>query len=807
VTQTARAVVVGGGIAGCSVLYHLARLGWKDLVLVEKGDLASGSTWHAAGLCTQYNGAINVMRLLRKSIEFYPQLEKETGQNVGFHQTGSLRLATSEVRMDEFRAVSGKAAALGVPFEIVSPQRVQELCPLIAADGILGAAYLPTDGHVDPAGLTQALAMGARARGAQILLRTCVTMIQQRSKGWRVVTDQGVIDAPVVINAAGMWAPEVGAMAGAALPIVPMEHQYVVTGEIPQLRSLPRELPVIRDVDASYYVRAEAGGLIVGPFEAGGKHWAVDGVPSGFESKLLEPDLQRIEEILTQAAARFPALADVGIRRVVNGPDGYTPDGRCLAGELLGFPNFFVLAGFSIFGIVFGSQAGRYIAEWIAEGQPSNNIWEMDVTRFGDYAAQKTYLLPKTLETMAREYAPDFPDEERPAGRPCRVDPLYDRLRERGAVFGARSGWERPVHFSHTAARYEHATSFREPEWFNEVASECLAVRSKVGILDQSSFAKYEVSGPGAFAFLDGLSANRVPAGIGGIAISPMLTQRGGIQCDLTIAQIAEGVYYVVGAAATETHDLAWLLKHVPDDRSVVVRNVTADYGVLTVAGPRSRAVLQQLSASDLSTDAFPYLTAQWIQIAGRAVRAMRVSYTGELGWELHIPADSLVQAYEAIIEVGEEFGIVDFGYRALDSLRLEKGYRLWGPDTTPDYTPLEAGLAMFVRFSKDFIGRSALLRQAESGISQSLTCIDVTCPKGWLHGGEAVLDTTGGVVGYTTSAGYGHSVSKNLGLVYLPLELSAEGTRLQVQVIGERYDATTVRTPAFDPDNRRYRE
>ncbi len=802
-----RAVIVGGGVAGCSVAYHLAKLGWRDVVLLEKGELASGSTWHAAGLCTQYNGTINVMRLLRKSVELYPTLKEETGQSVGFHQTGSLRLATNATRLDEFRSISGKAAALGVPFEIVSPERVREMCPLISTDGVLGAAYLPTDGHVDPSSLTQALAAGARALGAEIKTRTEVRGARFTPQGWEVTTDQGEISADVVVNAAGMWAPQIAAMTGVTLPMVPMEHQYIVTDEVPGLRALPREMPVVRDVEASYYVRAEGGSLLVGPFESGGRHWALDGIPEGFESKLLAPDLERLEGILELAAERFPALADAGIRSVVNGPDGYTPDGRCLAGEVDGQPGHFVLAGFSIFGIVFGAQAGRYLAEWIAHGQPSNNIWEMDVARFGDYAAQRSYLLPKTQETMAREYAPDFPEEERPAGRPVRVDPIHQRLQERGAVFGFRNGWERPVHFSSAADRHEHSETFRTPVWFGDVAAECRAVRSAVGILDQSSFAKYEVSGAGASAYLDRLTCNRVPVGDGRIAICPMLTPAGGLQCDLTVARISADRFYVVGAAATDTHDLAWLRKHDPGDGTVEVRRVTDEYAVLSVAGPRARALLGRLTGADLSSAAFPYMSTKLIELAGVGVRALRVSYTGELAWELHLPMADLPTVYGCLLEAGQDLGVVDFGYRALESLRLEKGYWLWGPDITPDYTPLEAGLDMFVRSDKDFIGRPALMAQREAGITQRLTCITVDCPDGWLHGGEAVREPGGPVLGYLTSGGFGHTVGLNIGLAYLPLQMAGPGTDLQVQVLGDPCPAVTVAAPLFDPGNRRYRD
>ncbi len=804
----ARVVIVGGGIGGCSLAYHLAKLGLSEVILLEKGELTSGSTWHAAGLCTQFNASLNLTKLLMHSLELYRSLEAETGQAVGLHEVGSIRLASTRDRMDEFRRAQGRARVAGLPFELIGPEEIHELAPLLSLDDVLGAAYLPTDGHVDPAGVTNAMAKGATALGARIERRTRVTGLSPTTDGgWEVQTDRGgTITCEILVNAAGMWATEVGRMAGTPLPIVPLEHEFLVTDRIEAVAGLPREIPVVRDPDRSFYVRAEGDGLIVGPFEPEPRAWAVDGIPSDFEERLLEPDLERLGGVLALATDRVPALAEAGIKSVVNGPDGYTPDGRCLMGWVPGVRNLFVLAGFSIFGIVFGGGAGRYAAEWIVDGQPSDDMWDVDVRRFGPYASAPPYLVAKALDVYAREYAIHFPDEEHAAGRPLKTDPLYDRLDARGAVFGFRFGWERPLWFAPPGIEPRDVPTFRRPSWFEHVGRECRAVRERVGVLDQTSFAKYEVRGPGASALLDRLCANALPDRDGQIVVTQMLTERGGIECDLTVTRLAPDRYYVVGAAATETHDLAWIERHLPDDRSVTLENVTARTGVLTIAGPRSRELLQVLTSEELSNEAFPYMTARTLWLGSAPVLAMRLSYVGELGWELHHPIEYLRHLYERLAEAGEGVGLVDFGYRALDSMRLEKGYRLWGADISPDHTPLEAGLERFVRLDKgDFIGREALLRQREEGIQRTLTCLTIEVDDAIPYGTEPILaeDT---VVGYVAAAGYGHVVDAAIALGYLPVEQASPGTALSVEILGERRPARVVTAPLFDPENARLR-
>ena len=806
--ERARVVVIGGGVAGCSLAYHLSKLGWNDVVLLEKGELTGGSTWHAAGLCTQFNASLHLSRLLMRSLDLYRGLEAETGQPVDFHEVGSIRLASRPERMDEYRRARSKARVLGLPLEVIGPEEIVERCPLVNVDGLLGGAWIPTDGHIDPSGVTNALAAGAHARGVEISRHTQVTGLRPRPDGsWYVETNAGALECEIVVDAAGMWAPRIAEMAGTSLPIVPLEHEFVVTGPIPGLAELPQEIPVIRDPEASFYVRAEGEGLIVGPFEPGTVAWAVDGVPWEFESRLLEPDIDRIQEILLLAAHRFPAFADAGIGRVVNGPDGYTPDGRFLMGWAPGVRNLFVLAGFSIFGIVLSGGAGGYAAEWIVDGQPSDDMWEVDVRRFGPWAARRPFLVERALDVYAHEYAIHYPNEERPAGRPLQTDPLHERLEARGAVFGFRFGWERPLWFAPEGVEPRDELTFRRPNWLEHVAAECRAVRERVGVLDQTSFAKYEVRGPGAAAFLDRLCANALPSEDGRIVVTQMLTERGGIECDLTLTRLAPDRYFLVSAAAMHTHDLDWLQRHRSPEDDAAIEDVTAATGVLTIAGPRSRELLAALCDADLSNASFPWMRAREVRLGDLPVNAMRISYEGELGWELHHPIEHLLPLYDRLLEAGEPLGLVDFGYRALDSLRMEKAYRLWGVDISPDRTPFEAGLERFVRLDKgEFIGRQALIRRREEGIRERLACLVVEADDAIAYGGEAISTPDGRVVGYVSACERGHVVGATIALAYLPVDLTVPGTVLDVDVLGDRCPAKVVEAPLYDPRNERLR-
>jgi dimethylglycine dehydrogenase len=801
-TEEAKVAVIGGGVAGCSVLYHLTKLGWTDVVLLEQDELTSGSTWHSAGLCTQFNPSYNLMALLRYSLELYESLEAETGQAVDLHRCGSVRLATTPDRLDEFRHRRAMGELVGVPIELVTPDRIRELHPLIDLKGVLGAAYLPTDGHVDPTSLTSAYVQGAAARGGRILRHRPITAVEHTTGGWLLETPQGRVRAGIVVNAAGQWARHVARMVGADLPIVPLEHQYVVTGALAELRDLDAELPVLRDPEGSFYVRQEGPGLLVGPFERKPRPWGVDGVPPGFHGRLLPADVERIADVLIAAGERIPAFVGAGIKSVVNGPDGYTPDGRCLMGPIPHLDGFHVLAGFSIFGVVFSGGAGRYAAEWIVDGQPSVDMWELDVRRFGEYARSTSYVVSRACDVYEREYAIHYPEEERPAGRPLKTSPLYDRLLARGAVYGARFGWERPLWFARNGDARD-VYSFRRGSWHDAVGEECRAVRAGVGVLDQTSFAKYELSGAGAEQLLDRLCANALPS-VGRIALTQMCRPSGGIECDVTVTRLAEDRFYVISAAATDLHDYAWIEAHLPRDGSVKLENVGSGYGVLTVAGPRSRELLQQLTDADLSREAFPFFHAKELELGMANVLALRLSYVGELGYELHHRLELQRALYEHLREAGESYGLADFGYRALDSMRLEKAYRLWGADMSTDYTPLEAGLERFVRFDKgDFIGRDALLRQRDEGVTQRLVCLAVDTPDADAHGYEPVV-ADGASIGYVASGGYGHVVEQSIALAYLPIEHAEPGTPLAVELLGECRPATVVREPLYDPANER---
>ncbi|MEZ5100211.1 MAG: FAD-dependent oxidoreductase [Thermoleophilia bacterium] len=799
-----KVLIVGGGIGGVSTLYHLTRLGWTDVTLVEQHELTSGSTWHAAGLCTQFNQSFNLMLLLKYSVELYQRLEAETGQAVDYHRCGSVRIATTQDRLHQFDHAMGIAANVGVPIELISPERAIELFPFASPEGILAAAYLPTDGHVDPTSLTNALAKGATDAGATILRHTRVTGIERRDGFWHVETTSGEIRAEILQIAAGQWAREVGRLAGVDLPIIPMQHHYVVTEPIAEVEALPVELPVFRDPDNSFYCRQEQGGLLVGPFERDPLTWALDGIPEGFHGRLLPADLERIAACLEAAGERIPLFGQAGIKSAINGPDGYTPDGKVLMGPIPGFRNLHVLAGFSIFGIVFGGGAGRYAAEWIVHGQPSDNMWELDVRRLGEYARATPYIVKRASEVFEDEYKIHFPEEERPAGRPLKTDPLYDRLLAKGAVMGSRFGWERPLWFAKDQPARD-VYGFGRGNWFDAVGEECRAVRSAVGVLDQTSFAKFEVSGPGAEALLDRLCANRLPQAVARMALTQMCTARGGIETDVTVTRLADDRFYVISAAATETHDLAWIQWHAPDDGSVRVESVTARLGVLTIAGPSSRALIQRLTDADLSNEAFPFFTSQEITVGMAPVRAMRVSYVGELGWELHHPIEYSRHLYDLLFAHGDDLGLVDFGYRALDAMRLEKAYRLWGADMSADYTPFEAGLGRFVKLDKgDFVGRDALVRQQDAGgPSIHLSCLVVDHAGVDAHAYEPIRQGED-VVSYVMAGGYGHTVEKSIALAYLPTAQATPGTELTIEILGERRPAVVVEQPILDPQGER---
>ena len=801
----ARVVVIGGGIVGVSVLYHLTKLGWRDVVLVERDELTAGSTWHAAGLLPLFNMSYSVGQIHKYSVDLYQKLEAETGQAVGFHKTGNLRLATNQARMDEYHKYCGTANTIGVPFELITPKEIKELWPLCETDGLVGALFHPQDGHVAPVDVTQALAKGARDGGGEINRQTEVVAIEQKPNGeWLVKTNQGDITAEVVVSATGNYARQTAAMVGLDIPVIPVEHQYLVTDVIPELverqqAGLP-ELAVLRESDASYYMREERQGLILGPYEKGAPAWAVDGVPEGFGQELLPPDVDRLEPHIEAAIKRVPIFGAAGIKDCVNGPIAYTPDGNPLVGPAWGLRNFFLAEGFS-FGITAAGGAGKYLSEWIVEGYSSLDMLDIDPRRFGGYAT-KTYTKLKNEEAYANVFTIHYPDEERPASRPAKTSPCHDRLAARGAVWGQRYGWERPNWFAPDGVEPADVWSFRRSNYFEPVGRECRAVRERAAVIDITSFTKHEVSGPGAEAYLDRLVANRLPRRVGRINLAHALTPSGGVRSEFTIMRDGPDRFYLVSSGAAERYDNDLLVKAMPDDGSVMVQNVTTAHGVLVLVGPKARDVLAKLTDADLSNAAFPWLSGRQISIGLAPVRAMRVNFVGELGWELHHPIEYQNHIFDALVDAGAAFGLAMCGMRAMESLRIEKSYRMWGADLTTEYSAFEAGLDRFVSLNKgEFIGREALVDQQRRGVPQRFVTLAVEVGDADPLGNEPIY-LGDRMVGRATSGVHGHTVATSLALAYVQPEVAAEGTALEIVILGQRFAATVVADSPYDPEN-----
>jgi dimethylglycine dehydrogenase len=803
----ARVVVIGGGAVGCSALYHLTRLGWTDVALLERDELTAGSTWHAAGNCPNFSSAWSLLKLQRYSTQLYARLAQEVDYQINYHRTGSIRLAHTADRVDEFRHVAAQARAQQLEFELLSPAQIAARHPFLELDGIRLGLWDPHDGDIDPAQLTQALAKGARDGGATIYRNTRVTALRELpAGGWRIETPGGAIEAEYVINAAGYRGGEVAAMIGEYLPIVSLSHQYLITADIPELAARgAARLPLLRDPDVSYYLRQERHGLLLGPYEARARARWLEGLPSEFAQELFEDDLGRIEPYIEAACARVPLLGTVGIKRVINGPIPYAPDGNPLIGPASAVRNFFHCCAFT-FGIAQAGGAGRVIAEWVVHGEPDWDVWPLDCRRYMPFA-DKTYALAKALETYQSEYAVAYPQDERPAGRPAKSSPLYERLRAEGAVFGARAGWERALYYARADDPPGPECSFRRPHWHRAVARECAAVAGGVAVLDMPGFAKFEVAGAGAAAWLDHLIAGALPAP-GRTALSYLCSARGGIVTEMTVSHRPAGGFWLLSAATGERHDEQWLRGHLSQRHGPVsLTNLTARYGSLVVAGPRSRELLARLTAADLSNAAFPWLTVRTIRVAGTEAVAMRLNYVGELGWELHLPEEELPQVHDLLLGAGDQFKLGHFGLYAMESLRLEKCYRSWKADLTSEHSPLHASLERFVRLDKtaDFIGREALRRQAAAGLTERFVPLLVeaqdadAAPVSVVYrGAEAV--------GLVTSGGYGYRLQRSIALAYVRTELSVPGTQLEVEILGERRRAVVAREPLYDPQNLRLR-
>jgi len=804
----AQVVIIGGGAVGCSALYHLTQLGVTDVVLLERDELTAGSTWHAAGNCPNFSTSWNLIKLQRHSTRLYSELARRVGYDINYHVTGSIRLAHTQDRVDEFRHVASQARAQGIEFAMLTPDEIRARHPLIVTDDIRAGLYDPYDGDIDPAQLTQALAKGARDAGAQIHRHTRVTAIERTSSGeWRITTTQGVIQSGKVINAAGYRGGEVAAMVGEYLPIVTLSHQYLVTDEIPELvaRGTAR-LPLLRDPDVSYYLRQEKQGLILGPYEwQATAHW-LDRIPDEFAHQLFDDDLSRIERYIEAACERVPILGTVGVKTIVNGPIPYAPDGNPLIGPAPGLPGFYHCCAFT-FGIAQAGGAGKCIAEWVANGQPEWDMWPLDSRRYLECHNHR-FALAKAIETYQHEYGVGYPAEERPAGRPAKASPVYPRLRDKGAIFGARGGWERAVYFPAASdPRDIPELSFRRPCWHTAVARECEAVQQRVAVLDLPGFTKFEVSGPGAADWLNQMVAGVVPK-VGRTALNYFCAPNGGIVTEMTVTALAADRYWLISAAAGERHDEHWLREHLPGSGGAVrLENHSARFGTLIVAGPRSRELLSLLTSADLSNEAFPWLSVRHMPIGYTRAIALRVNYVGELGWELHLPVEHLLSVYDLVSEAGQQFGIHDFGLYAMESLRLEKCYRAWKGDLTAEYTPFMASLDRFVKLDKPggFIGQEALQREAATGPRERFVPLLVDADDADAAA-VSIVFLQDEPVGLVTSGGYGYRLNRSIALAYVRTDLAVPGTELGVEILGQRRRAVVAREPLYDPQNLRLR-
>ncbi|GJL80871.1 MAG: dimethylglycine dehydrogenase [marine bacterium B5-7] len=832
----ARVVVIGGGVVGASTLFHLVKKGVNDVVLVERNELTSGSTWHAAGLLPLFNMSYSVGQIHKYSVNLYESLEAETGQNVGLRQVSNIRLARTADRMDEYRYYAGVARTIGVDVRFLTPDEIKEVWPLCRTDDLLGAIQHPNDGYVQPADLTQAFARGARAGGAEIYRQTRVTAISRVASGeWRVTTDKGEIIAEHIVSCSGNFVRQTGRMVGLDIPVIPVEHQYIVTEPHPEIlkrreQGLP-EMGVLRESDASYYMREENGGLLLGPYEVGAPCCYVDGPSDTAEYELFEPDLDRLEPYIEACMHRVPAFGEVGVKNIYNGAICYTPDGSPIIGPAWGLENFWLNEGHS-FGITAAGGAGWQIAEWIVEGEPSIDMMGVDPRRFGPYASQG-YLKEKNEEAYRSVFTVHYPDEERSAARPLKRAPCYDRMAALGAVFGTVYGWERPNWFApigyglseadlnkpDTLVNENHPAivdgkpprekwSFRRSNYFEFVGNECRHVHEKVGMLDMSAFSKFIVEGKGAEAWLESLVANKIPKRIGRIALTHMLSKNGGVRSEFTIYRSGPESFYMVSAGAQERHDFDYLKKLRPLDGSVDLQKVTTQYGVLVIAGPDSRRLLQKLTDSDLSNKAFPWLTGQHISVGWARTLAIRVNFVGELGFELHHPIETQNYLFDLLMEAGKEFDLKPFGIRAMDSLRLEKSYRLIPRELSIEYSALESGLDRFVRLDKeaDFIGKSALAEWAERGFKYQFVTLEVDDIDDTDARGSEPIYRDGKLVGRCTSGGFGFRVNKSIALGMVPPELSAIGNTFEVEILGSRHRATIIPESPFDPDNERLR-
>jgi len=798
----AQVVIIGGGVGGASIAYHLTLMGWKDVVILERHELTAGSTWHSAGLVGQMRSDANLTRMMHYSTDLYRKLKAETGVDTSWREVGGLRLASSPERMEENKRLVGMARSFGVPMELISAKEAQEKFPLMSIDGVLGAAFTPNDGSIDPTGMTNALAAGAKNRGVKIFTNTNVEKITLKNgRVSEVVTDQGTIKTEIVVNASGMWGREVGKMVGLNLPVVPMAHLYIMTKPI---EGVTKEFPNLRDPDLLVYWREEVGGLITGGYERQPATFGLNGIPKDFKFQLLPPDWERFTPLMENSIRRVPAVENAEVVKLLNGPEGFTPDGEFLLGPTT-VKGFWVACAFCAHGLAGAGGIGKVMAEWIIDGNPEWDMWRLDVRRFGPNYNSINYTVARAFETYTQYYDIHFPGEERMSKRNVRTSPTYYRLRDLGCSFGEKMGWERPNWFK----PYEElATHGHEPKgwarhnWSRAIGYEHLMTRENAGLFDETSFNKFEVRGRGALKFLNNVCANEMDQPLGTITYTQCLNKRGGIECDFTVTRLANDHFFIVTGTAFGQHDMSWLSLNMPReaDGTVTIEDVGSSYACIGMWGPKARKILEKVTMDDVSNDGFPYMTSRRITIGDIPVLASRVTYVGELGWEFYCPTEYGLKLWDTLWEAGASEGMVAGGYKAIDTLRLEKGYRYWSGEISPDYTPYEAGLGFAVKLDKaNFIGKDALVKQKAEGIKRKLCTITISDDRTIMLGKEPIRigDT---IVGWVASGGFGYSVNKSIAYAYLPMEYAKVGTKLQVECFGEQVSAEVAQAVLWDP-------
>ena len=806
--KRARVVIVGGGVIGCSIAYHLTKIGWSDVVLLERKQLTSGTTWHAAGLVGQLRPSINMTKLAKYTGELYRGLEAETGQATGYRQCGSISMATNAERFEELKRSASMAKVFDLPVNVITPEQIKELYPIAYVDDLVGGIHIPSDGYANAVDITQALAKGARNGGARIFENTKVTKI--RHDGERVTgveTAEGQIDADYVVLCGGMWTRDLAASIGVTVPLHACEHYYVLFEGI---EGLSPSLPVLRDYDYCGYYKYDAGKLLVGAFEPNARPWGMDGISEDFCFDEIEGNFDHFEPVLVDAMRRVPALENAGIQKFFCGPESFTPDVRYHLGESAELKGCFVAAGLNSIGLQSAGGIGKVMAEWIRDGVPPADLWTVDVRRNMPFQINRKYLRERVSESLGLLYATHYPFKQYETARGVRRSAIHDRVAAAGACHGEAFGWERPNWYGDPGSTPKYEYSYGRQNWFENCAAECKAVREAVGLFDQSSFAKFRLEGRDAVRVLNRVCANEVDVAPGRLIYTQWLNEKGGIEADLTVTRLTDTAFLIVTGAESETRDFNWLRRHIPDDAHAVLTNISSGMGVISIMGPMSRALLQSISPNDLSNEAFPFATSQEIELGYAIVRASRITYVGELGWELYVPTEFMTGVYDEIVTAGTAFGLMHCGYHALNALRMEKAYRHWGHDITDEDTPLEAGLTFAVKIDKPggFIGRDALVLQKESGLRQRLVVFVLKSSEPMLYHNEPIWQGDR-IAGYIRSGMYAHTLGAACGLGYVTaadggVVGAIDADAYEIEIAGVRYPVTASLKPLFDPTSAR---